>query len=82
MKIGLLPKSKNTRSFYPQRIYLSPDIIGLDSILSQLKSDKGGEYVKLKIKNFPGLKLYRDVRFKHGFYTYNTIHPKNIEIIE
>lgn len=32
MKIGLTPKSKNTRSFYPERIYLSPNIKWMDSI--------------------------------------------------
>jgi hypothetical protein len=46
----------------------------------QLATDKVGEYVDLKIKNFPGLKLYKDVRFNGGFFTYNNIPPKYIEI--
>lgn len=81
MKIGLVPKTKNTRSFYPERIYLSPNIKYNNSIKNQLGSDKAGEYVDLKIKKFPGLKLYKDVRFKGGFYTYTNIPPKYIEII-
>jgi hypothetical protein len=82
MKYGLNPKSKNTVSFYPERVYLSPDKKTMDTILPQLKDKKKDEeYVSLKIRNFPGLNLYRDVRFKGGFYTYNSIHPKYIEVI-
>ncbi len=80
-KSGLIPKSKNTRSFYPERIYLSPNIEYMKAIGTQLSSDKGGDYVFLKIKN-TGLSLYKDVRFSGGFYTYDNISPKNIEIIE
>lgn len=82
MRVGLLPKSKDTVSFYPQRVYLSPDEKTMDAILPQLQDKKSNEqYVNLRIKNFPGLKLYKDVRFKFGFYTYNSIHPKYIEVI-
>ncbi len=81
LKIGLAPKSKNTRSFYPERIYLSPNIEYLKAIKDQLSIDKFGDYVDLKIKNFSGLELYKDVRYKGGFFTYNNIHPKYIEVI-
>lgn len=81
MKIGLVPKTKNTRSFYPERVYLAPDERYLDSIKYQLEGDKEGEYVDLKIKNYKGLSLYKDVRFKGGFYTYDSIAPKYIEVI-
>lgn len=82
MKVGLNPKSKNTVSFYPARIYLAPDEKIMNWILPQLKEKKKDEeYVKLRVKNFPGLKLYHDVRFKSGFYTYNSINPKYIEVI-
>lgn len=80
MKSGLIPKSKNTRSFYPDRIYLSPNIKYMDTIRNQLQGDKGGEYVNLRIKN-KGYKLYKDVRFPGGFYTYDNIHPDDIEVI-
>lgn len=53
----------------------------MESIKNQLKGDKKGDYVDLRIKNIPGLSLYRDVRFKGGFYTYDNIHPKYIETI-
>lgn len=82
LKFGLIPKSKNTRSFYPERIYLSPDETYLLSIKDQLSKDKNGEYVDLKIRNFQGLNLYKDVRFKGGFYTYDNIHPKYIDVIK
>ncbi len=81
LKHGLVPKSKNTRSFYPERIYLSPDSESNKSIQNQLSSDKPGDYITLKIKKFPELKLYKDVRFKSGFYTYNNIPPKYIEVL-
>jgi hypothetical protein len=82
LSVGLIPKSKNTRSFYPERIYLSPSIEYMNSIKSQLNNDKEGEYVFLKINNFNGLSLYKDVRFKGGFYTYDNIPPKYIEVIK
>lgn len=81
LSVGLIPKSKNTRSFYPERIYLSPNLEYMNSVKGQLNIDKPGEYVYLKIKNF-GLSLYKDVRFKGGFYTYDNIPPKYIEVIK
>lgn len=81
LKNGLIPKTKNTRSFYPERVYLAPNEKYLESIKGQLEIDKPDEYVDLKIKNYKELSLYKDVRFKGGFYTYDTIAPKYIEII-
>jgi hypothetical protein len=82
LSIGLIPKSKNTRSFYPERVYLSPNLEYMNSIKYQLNTDKPAEYVFLKIKNYDTLSLYKDVRFKGGFYTYDSISPDYIEIIE
>jgi len=81
MKYGLIPKTKNTRSFYPERIYLSPNEEWMSSIKQELVGDKGGEYVNLRIENFKGLSLYKDLRFNGGFFTYDNIPPKYIEII-
>jgi hypothetical protein len=81
LKYGLIPKSKNTRSFYPERIYLSPNEDWMSSIRQELVGDKGGEYINLRIKNFKRLSLYKDVRFKGGFFTYDNISPKYIELI-
>lgn len=79
LQYGLIPKSKNTRSFYPERIYLSPNRKWMESIRGQLNLDKAGEYIDIRIENYPGLSLYKDVRFKGGFYTYDNIHPKFIK---
>jgi hypothetical protein len=81
LKLGLIPKSKNTRSFYPERIYLSPNIEYMKYIKDELRTDKPGEYVFLRIDNFKGLSLYNDLRFKGGFYTYDNIPPKYINIM-
>jgi hypothetical protein len=81
MKYGLMPKSKNTRSFYPERIYLSPNRKWMESIKSQLSIDKAADYVDLRITNFKGLSLYKDVRFKGGFYTLDAIHPNYIKVL-
>jgi hypothetical protein len=80
MKFGLIPKSKNTRTFYPERIYLSPNKDAMLKIKDQLVSDKGGEYINLRIKKPKNISLYTDPRFKAGFYTYDNISPENIEI--
>ena len=47
-----------------------------DELLSEM-----GEIENLRIKNFKGLSLYKDVRFKGGFFTYDNIPPKYIELI-
>jgi hypothetical protein len=82
LSVGLIPKSKNTRSFYPERVYLSPSLEYMDSIKYQLNTNKPAEYVFLKVKNYDGLSLYKDVRFQGGFYTFDSIAPKYIEVIE
>lgn len=82
LKYGLIPKSKNTRSFYPSRIYLSPSEEMMLKIQQELKGDKAGDYVNLRIDNFEGLSLYKDLRYKGGFFTYDNIHPKYIEVLK
>jgi hypothetical protein len=81
LKYGLIPKSKNTRSFYPERIYLSPNQERMSFIRNELVGDKGGDYINLRIKNFNELSLYKDLRFKDGFFTYDNIPQKYIEVI-
>jgi hypothetical protein len=111
LKYGLVPKSKNSRFFYPGRIFLSPskqfsDMIKDSRITHELERVKIGyaereklraqkekEWVDLRIKNFEGLTLYRDMMIppndyswdenshKGAFFTYDIIPPKYIEVI-
>jgi hypothetical protein len=111
LKYGLVPKSKNSRFFYPGRIFLSPSKQFSDTIKDnrithelerskiryaereKLRVQKEKEWVDLRIKNFAGLTLYRDMMappndyswdensHKGGFFTYDNIPPKYIEVI-
>jgi hypothetical protein len=101
LKYGLSPKSKNTRFFYPGRIFLSPskefsDVLKLELIRQKSNFNYEKEKlawkssVDLKIKNFEGLTLYRDLMLpaKHsidfpegGFFTYDNIPPRYIEVV-
>ena len=81
LKYGLAPKTKNKRSFYPSRVYFSTNHKSNTWIKTQLESDTGEEFVTLKVKNFPGLRLYNDLR-SGGVFTYQNIAPKYIEVDE
>ena len=115
LKYGLVPKTKNTRFFFPGRIYLSSskevsDVIKTNLISSRVERElvnsndaaermklynqKEKEWVDLRIKNFKGLTLYRDMMspadtlgsenigpHEGGFFTYNNIPPEYIEVI-
>ena len=82
MKTGLVPKTKDKRSFYPGRIYLSPNLKWNESIKTQLESETNEDYVTLRVTNFKDMKLYPDIRFKGGYFTYDNIRPENIDIYE
>lgn len=101
LKYGLSPKSKNNRFFYPGRIYLTPskefsDVLKIELIRQKCNFNYEKEKlawkssVDLRIKNFEGLTLYRDLMLpaKHsidfpegGFFTYDNIPPKYIEVV-
>lgn len=76
MRIGLVPKSKNTRSFYPERIYLSPNMKWMSAIQHQLKGDKGGEFVTLKIRNRPGCPSTETLGSKGGSIRTTSSHRR------
>ena len=101
LKYGLVPKSKNNRFFYPGRIFLTPskefsDVLKLELIRQKSNFNYEKEKlawkssVDLRIKNFKGLTLYRDMMLpaKHsldfpegGFFTYDNIPPEYIEVV-
>lgn len=101
LKYGLSPKSKNNRFFYPARIFLSPskefsDLLKLELIRQKSNFNYEKEKlawkssVDLRIKNFRGLTLYRDMMLpakqsidfpEGGFFTYDNIPPEYIEVV-
>lgn len=104
LKYGLSPKSKNNRFFYPGRIFLSPskefsDVLKLELIRQKSNFNYEKEKlawkssVDLRIKNFEGLTLYRDMMLLPdkvseidgadlgGFFTYDNIPPEYIEVV-
>lgn len=96
-KIGLVPKSKNNKSVYPERIFFmsteekAADIaLGAEGLSGYWKNkavhpkDKIPEKVvilKIDTSKVPGLKLYKDLD-SGGFYTTNSIHPNAIDIVD
>jgi len=87
MKIGLAPKSSNKTANYLSRIYLTYKLSDVDKLLSDIRFHPDSkEFVIFKIKVKELLK-HRIVRFFEdpaykgfGFYTYENIPSKYIEI--
>lgn len=85
---GLYPKSKNRLSVHPDRIHLFPDKHNYIDLLNNLKiSDKfngisNTEYSLIEIDTkFDKIVLHTDPNYNLGFFTYDHISPKIINII-
>lgn len=87
-KIGLVPKSKNRKTSHPDRIYLFNDVNDYDNIVTNLKCNDlyniGEEriYMLLKIELSNDIVIHTDLYCDNGFFIYDNIHPKYIEIIK
>lgn len=85
LKKGIYPKSKRRLSVHPERIYLFDDIANYDNLLKKLKfSDKSAEkYLLIEINcSVDKLILHTDPNYRLGYFTYDNINPKNINILK
>lgn len=97
LKNGLIPKSKNKKSIYLDRIYFCKEVKDCKLLIQDMKYD----YEKIKQENpkneintkwiifevdtvnIQDLKLYKDTCFKDkGFYCVDNISPKTISVFE
>ena len=83
LKIGLVPKTRNRKWKYPERIYLSRTKMGLYSLFDNPEFNEFEQPVALEV-DLKGLdiKLYRDPNFNGGFYTLDNIPPSHIKVVE
>jgi hypothetical protein len=88
LKIGLIPKNKNKRSFHLDRIYLTDKLENIYKLLDKFIFDnkinnKSEKYIILEIDTTNlDIKLYLDPKFKDGVYTEENIGPEYIKISE
>jgi len=86
-KNGLILKSKNRKSNHPDRIYLFDKYNDYNIILATLKRNDNKklgykrQYDLYQINMNDKMILHTDPNFKKGFYTYDSINPKDIKII-
>jgi len=86
-KDGLCPKSYNRKTKHPERIYLFYDIEDYDFLLKglifndQLKG-LNREYNLYKVRMNKKMIIHTDPNYNRGFYTYDNISPKDIELIK
>ena len=86
LKIGIVPKNNNKKSFHLERIYLTDKLVNINTLLTQFLFDdklnnKKEDYTTLIINTINlNIKLYKDPNFKNGYYTEENINPENIKI--
>ena len=89
-KEGLYPKATKRKTDHPERIYFFYDIENKDDLLKSLKindimnnkNNKNNKYILYKIKMPKDIIIHSDANYSGGFFIYDFILPKNIEIIE
>lgn len=87
LKNGLCPKSYNRKTKHPDRLYLFYDIDDYKDLLKGLIFNDqmkgiGRDYDLYKIKMNSKMIIHSDPNYNRGFYTYDNISPKDIELIE
>ena len=89
LRIGLAPKSKEKISKHPDRVYLSSSIDSIIEILSHhptFKKYDSSTIFEVNIKDLLKVRFIRwfsDPNFKEGgFYTYENIPPKYLQVIK
>lgn len=86
LKNGLYPKSYNRKTKHPDRLYLFYDLSDYESILKELVfNDRMNgitrNYTCYKVKMNQKMIIHSDPNYSKGFYTYDNISQKNIEVI-
>ena len=84
LKKGLIPKSKSKISAHPDRIYLAVtkiDSAQLGKMFNDIAPGEGDVMLKVKVPKAPHFKYFIDPNAANAVYTYNNIHPSNIERI-
>lgn len=86
LKNGLCPKSYNRKTKYPDRLYLFYDLNDYENLLKGLVFNdnikgKITAYNLYKVKMNKNMIIHSDPNYDKGFYTYDNISPKNIELL-
>jgi hypothetical protein len=90
-KVGIIPKSKNKKSFHLERIYITLNKGGAEKFIKNLSFNDNllgiTKYYKILEINitdefYKDMKIYKDPNMKGGYYIYNNIRPQDIKIID
>jgi hypothetical protein len=90
-KVGIIPKSKNKKSFHLERIYITLNKGGAENFIKNLSFNdnllgitKYYKFLEINItdKFYKDMKIYKDPNMKGGYYIYNNIRPQDIKIID
>lgn len=84
---GLFLKSFNRKITHPDRIYFFYDIYDYVKLLQMLKLNDANNniqlnYILYKVKIPQDIIIHSDPNFIGGFYIYDSIPPKNLEIVK
>jgi len=83
MDIGLYPKSGSRKTYHMDRIYLFYDLDDYNMLLKSLKFTDNIKYYDLyRIELNNSYIIHTDPNYINGFYTYDNISPKYIELLE
>lgn len=83
---GLYPKTRKRKSEHPERIYFFYDIENTNELLNSLKRNDTMNnidinYILCKVKIPTDIIIHSDPNYEGGFFIYDFILPKNIEIL-
>jgi hypothetical protein len=87
LKDGLCPKSYNRKTKHPDRLFLFYNLDDYETLLKSLKwndkiNDLNRNYTLYKVKLNDKMIIHTDPNYSKGFYTYDNVSPKNIEILK
>ena len=87
LKNGLCPKSYNRKTKHPDRLFLFYNFSDYEELLIGLKlndrlNDLNRSYILYRVKMNNSMIIHSDPNYNKGFYTYDNISPKDVEILK
>jgi hypothetical protein len=88
LKIGLVPKSKEKISKHPERIYLANTVDGAENLSFAPSFARTNNQFTIfqvdldKLKKHRKIRYFLDPAYDKGFYTYENIPPKYLEVVK
>ena len=83
----MCPKSYNRKTKHPDRLFLFYNFSDYEELLIGLKlndrlNDLNRSYILYRVKMNNSMIIHSDPNYNKGFYTYDNISPKDVEILK